>query len=82
VKGFFVSVAAAVLFAGVAEAETRAEFCATQNSFCILCSGVGSTVPKTKCLATCKQRLAACHKTGCFEWIAVPTVCHAPEKKN
>jgi hypothetical protein len=65
-----------------AQAQTRAEFCAFQNSVCIQCTGVGATVPKAKCLATCRQRLADCRRTGCFKWIATGPVCHKKASKS
>src|SRR5258705_8192845 len=36
--------------AGLAQAETRKEFCNRWHSVCSRCSGLGATVPREKCL--------------------------------
>lgn len=74
--GMLLLVAVGGIFESHAQEQTRAQFCAFQNSVCVQCIGVGPTVSKEKCLATCKRRLANCNRTGCFEWIAFPTICH------
>jgi hypothetical protein len=64
------------------QAHRRAEFCAFQNSICIQCTGLGTTVPKARCLANCRQRLADCRRTGCFKWIATGPICHQKASKD
>ncbi len=66
-----VPLAALALLASVANAPAAAptkfqSHCQTYNSVCQRCAGVGATVSKSSCLATCRTRLAQCQKTGCY----------------
>jgi hypothetical protein len=50
--------------------------CDLQHYVCEICEGVGATVSKARCLETCRNRMAKCMKTGCYDFIAGGPRCY------
>jgi hypothetical protein len=61
-----VSAAVVIVASSLAQAETRAQFCARWHGVCARCDGLGATVSRQTCLKTCGTRLAECRTSGCY----------------